>query len=96
MELTQLNMAITSPSSPVLMIGEFVFDDQLVIKDVCLCKSKYGRYFVKFPDSNGERVSHPINQDFYQYLLSETLADYHKKRSILGRNVYEEKGCKIV
>lgn len=96
MILTQLNMAIESPSSPVLMIGELVFDDQLVIKDVCLCRNKYGRYFLKFPDSNGERVSHPINQEFYQYLLSETLADYHKKRSILGRTVYEEKGSKIV
>lgn len=96
MELTQLNMAIELPSSPVLMIGEFVFDDQLVIKDICLCRNKYGRYFLKFPDSNGDRVSHPINQDFYKYLLSETLAEYHKKRSILGRTVYEEKGSKIV
>lgn len=91
-----MNMNIESTNSPVIMIGEFVFDDQLVIKNVCLCRNKYGSYFLKFPDSRGERVSHPINQNFYQYLLSETLADYRKKRSILGRNVYEEKGCKIV
>lgn len=97
MELTQLVMRLdTTLDSSIIMIGEFVLDDQLVIKEVRLCQNNYGNYFLRFPESRDQRIVHPIRREFYEYLLSEVLADYHKKRSILGRKADEEKDCEIV
>ena len=97
MELTHLNMVIQPKSdSSVLMIGEFVFDDVLVVKDVGLHQNKYGNFFLRFPENDGQRNTHPIKKEFYQYLLAETVKDYHRKRSILGRNANDKKDCEIV
>lgn len=97
MKLTQLNMTLETSDSPIIkMVGEFVLDHELVIKNVCLCQNKYGNYYLKFPESQGSRVSHPIKKDFYAYLLSATLAEYDKKRSILGRKTDEKKDWEII
>lgn len=77
--------------SPVLMIGEFVFDDVFVVKNMKLYQNKYGKFFLRFPENDGQRNTHPIKQEFYQYLLAETVRDYHRKRSILGRNDNDKK-----
>lgn len=96
MQLTQLNMTLETSDSPIKMVGESVLDQELVIKNVCLCQNKYGNYYLKFPEIEGIRVSHPIKKDFYAYLLSATLAEYHKKRSILGRKTDEKKDWEII
>lgn len=86
MELTRLTMTFHhSLDSSIIMIGEFVLDHQLVIKNVCLCKSGYGRYYLRFPESEHQRCIHPIDKQFYEYLLAKVLADYNKQRSIVGR-----------
>lgn len=97
MELTQVTMTIHSADdSSILMIGELVLDQQLVIKEVCLCQNKYGHYYLRFPEKGNQRMVHPINQNFYMYVLSEVLTDYDKKRSILGRKANEKKDCGFV
>lgn len=97
MELTRFTMQVDSThDSSILLIGELVFDDQFVVKEVRLCKNKYGNYYLRFPESNQQRIVHPINRDFYEELLSKVLTDYYKKRSILGRKDNEQKDDKIV
>ncbi|MGL9861293.1 hypothetical protein IGJ68_002179 [Enterococcus sp. DIV0564] len=86
----------STDDSSILMIGELVLDQQLVIKDVCLCQNKYGHYYLRFPEKENQRVVHPISKNFYVCVLSEVLAEYHKKRSILGRKTNEKKDCDFV
>lgn len=90
-------MELSSKSdSSIIMIGEFVFDDQLVIRDVQLRKNKYGNYYLHFPEFDGKRPVYPIKSEFYSFLLSESLIAYQRKRSILGRKANEKKGCEVV
>lgn len=94
MELTQIHMQLfPKRNSSILMIGEFVFDDVFVVKDVRLCRTNYGNYFLLFPESESNRFAHPIEKYFYQYLLSESMREYQRKMSILGRTEDGEKDC---
>ncbi|EFT95164.1 hypothetical protein HMPREF9499_00607 [Enterococcus faecalis TX0012] len=40
---------------------------------------------MRFPESEHQRCIHPIDKQFYEYLLAKVLADYNKQRSIVGR-----------
>lgn len=87
MELTQLNMVMDgSDDSSILMVGECIFDHQLVVKEVTLRKNNYGNYYLAFPESKHQRMFHPIQKEFYRYLLTEVVTEFHKKCSILGRS----------
>lgn len=97
MELTQLNMVMDDSEDPsILMVGECIFDHQLVVKEVTLRKNSYGNYYLVFPESNHQRVFHPIQKEFYRYLLTEVSTEFHKKCSILGRSSNRETKGKAV
>ncbi|HHA4378888.1 TPA: hypothetical protein ACOBUB_002141 [Enterococcus faecium] len=65
-------------------------DDQLIIKEVNLCRSHYDRYYLQFPTMKNLRVVHPLQRNFYQHLLETVVADYHRKVALTGRNAHDQ------